>query len=213
MLIIPIEQNTPEWHNYRRTRIGASDFNYFCKHKGFYTPYYKVKKDDTLENHFYNKINNIEINNPFITIGHELEPFLLEEYNKLTGGCYVPTVGQYDDNSDIFASFDGYDVFTNRIVEIKTTSKSLEFENQLLKSYIYQCAHQMHVANIDKMVILINYYNYGVTRHYTINKHYKFYFYIAINFLEIELLQEKMDKIEWFEHCTEYLELLKETTK
>ncbi len=226
--MINLQQNSPKWYEYRRTRIGASDFNYFCKHKGLYTPYYKVRKDDNLENHFHNKINNIWVDNPYMARGRELEPQLLEEYNKLTGGCFVPTVGQYEGNSDVFASFDGYDVFTNRIVEIKTTSKGLEFEKQLLESYVYQCIHQMKVADISSMVILINYYNYGITRYYLIKQDYDVdvMTYLEWNIYYLDnLLLNLGGSINWCtsveqskKHnipiglCTEYLQLLKEAT-
>lgn len=209
MQLINLQQNSNEWHDYRRTRIGASDFNFFCRHKKLYTPYYKIKKDDTLEKHFYNKINNVQFTNPFIEKGKELEPYLLEDYNKLTEGCFVPTVGQYEGNYDVFASYDGYDIFIDDEVEIKTTSKSPDFEMQLLESYLFQVIHQMNVGDLDRVVILINYYNYNITKHYTVHRDKDCY---MVYFLNKKICEYRIDFRRWHIICDEYLTLLKEAT-
>lgn len=206
MKIIELQQNTPEWYEYRKTRIGASDFNAFCKFKRLYVPYYKSK--DTLDDHFYNKINNVQFTNAYIEKGKELEPILLEEYNVLTGGCYAPIVVEYDEN--IFASLDGYDIFTDRMVEIKTTAKHPRDEIPLLTSYMFQCFHQMQCVGITNMVILINYYNHGITKHYHIIYDCKECTY-SIYSLEKILLD--IPWICWIDLCKEYLKLLGERIK
>lgn len=213
MQLINIQQNTPEWHHYRQSRIGATDFNSFCKHKGLYVPYYK--NTDTLEQHFYDKLNPEEANkrfeeNHFVQIGKQLEPQLLSGYNELVNGCYTPTIIEHEKGS-IFSSLDGYDVFREGILEIKTTAKNPQDEKDLIECYLYQCIHQMFCSEVDQMVLLINYYKYDVTKHYVVRSgglHYK----TKVYFLDQLIHEVYLNSITHLQLCNEYLELLERYT-
>ena len=85
---------------------------------------------------------------------------------------------------------------------------------------MYQCIHQMCVADINEMIILINYYNYGITKHYVVKYNSLMLFSILkIFFLESEIIvhsvldryiSESKNVDSWQYFCHQYLKLLKE---
>jgi putative phage-type endonuclease len=212
MKLIDLQQNTPEWHKYRNTRIGASDFALFACHKGFSEPIFKA----SLNENIYNKQNNIELaDNIYMQRGREEEPILNAYFNELTGGSYTPIVIEHSDN--IYSSLDGYDPFFKAIVEYKTTSKSVEHEKDILQYYVWQILHQMYCSDKLTAYCVIKYFG-------TVNNPIRIYkiTHFVDNSISISLtndykrninshmffIKKNLSKYEWLDMCNEYLSLL-----
>lgn len=222
MKLINLEQGTKEWHKYRSTRIGASDFALFACHKGLSEPIFNA----SLNENIYNKQNNIELaDNIYMQRGREKEPILLAEFNNLTGLCCLPAIGQYEHKDgyeyvvNIFSSFDGYDPFSNTIVEIKTTSKTIEDEEKILQYYSWQLIHQMHCAEIDECYLYIEYFGSNIKRLYKVKNKSKFNIThtVTVGSKNIEVVAYERffvqdsheDKLFfWRNLCFEYLKIL-----
>lgn len=138
---LDIKQNTPEWVELRKTCIGASDFNYYCAHRGLYKPSYPIP---SLQQHFYNKRNGISFSNRFTRRGHDLEDEILKIFNEENSCELSPSVIFFKYDTKIIASLDGFNEKSKLGVEIKTTCTKISIE-KLLEQYIYQIAHQLFV--------------------------------------------------------------------
>jgi len=186
MKIINLQQGTPEWHHYRKTRIGASDFAVFAAHKGLSK---KIFADTSINSNIYNKINNIQKSNKYLEAGKDAEIIGIENYNKECNAICMPTIIQSDDDDRIFASLDGYCIMSNKSMEYKYTTKSINELEYLKQYYIYQLAHQMYVMDSKEQHDLI-------------------IDFIDVHYHEtIDIKNLPISKKEWLELCLQYLEL------
>ena len=178
-------QGSQEWHDYRRTRIGASDFALMCSSLGYSVNLF----NKSIELSINDKLENKQFEDNYFTLkGKEFEP-ILNNYLISLGIVGTQDIITYCDNNSIMASLDCYDKKNNILVEIKTTSKSIDKYDELIKYYQYQVIHQ--------------YYTLGTN---PIN-------YILIYNLVSEDLQlfkidcnDIMDKNTWLNICNKYLE-------
>lgn len=204
MKLINLEQRSPEWHEFRSTRIGATDFNKFMAHKG------KAIKVGTtsFEKHIYEKINRIEIpDNQYMAFGREKEPELLALFNKKYNTHCMGHVAYSDANPRIFVSFDGYCVYTGILVEIKTTSKVKEIE--VLESYIYQFIHQMNTGKMKTMKVLIHWRRTNTETYYRVDYQEDIECFIIYRENTNEsLLMAEMPYKQWLAYCEEFLAIL-----
>ena len=149
MKIIPIKQNSEEWEAFRRTKIGASDCPAICG----VDPY---KKPEKLFNQKFTGEKQYET--PAMRRGKELEPKARELMSKAMGKCYLPVVGQHEEFDWMIASFDGFDISTKDIIEIKCPSEKtfneIVLERKIPKQYIYQMQHQMFVAELEECLLI-----------------------------------------------------------
>lgn len=200
MKIINLQQNTPEWHTYRNIRIGASDFALFACHKGLSNKIFNA----SLSENIYNKINNLQIqDNIYIQRGREYEPILNEYFNNHTDGLFIPIIVEYSDN--IYSSLDGYDAFSNEVVEYKTTSKSIDDELDILQYYVWQLKHQMKCADKKNCYLLIKYFNDDMIIIYNVKiEDDKINIYNNDLILSIDDITDE----KWLSLCNEYLDIL-----
>ena len=197
MKIIALEQNTPAWHEYRNTRIGASDFALFACHKGLSKPIFRIDFYGSI----YNKRNNIELkSNIFMERGHVREPILRDYYTSKYNVICEPIVCEFEDDGQIFASLDGYNPFDNAGLEIKTTSaKCIKSNNdndipiwyitleEKMQYYIYQLVHQMYAGDLNYIDVVFEFKDDEIVD----KRYYKEDLPISIH--------------EWRELCFEYL--------
>jgi predicted phage-related endonuclease len=183
---INLIQNTPEWYDYRTKRIGASDFALFACYKGLSEPIFAINFND----HIYKKINNISLEiSRYMQHGIDREPVLLSEFNEQHNTCCSSAVVEYENDNRIFTSLDGYDPFSNIILEIKTSAKSESKYDFLYQYYKYQLVHQMFCSGKDETYLKIEYADACVE-------------YI------IQLSNIGLSKDEWYSLCCEYLNIL-----
>jgi predicted phage-related endonuclease len=182
-------QGSQEWHDYRRTRIGASDFALMCSSLGYSANLFNTSVELSINDKLNNKVME---DNYFTSKGKELEPILLN-YLKTLDINGTQDIITYCDNDSIMASLDCYDKKNNILIEIKTTSKSLDKYDELIKYYQYQVVHQYYTLNTNSIS------------------------YILIYNLVSEDLQlikidcnEIMNKDTWLDICNKYLEKIDE---
>lgn len=143
MKIIPLEQGSSEWKEYRRSKIMASDA---CTIMG--TTSFK-----TLEQLFREKMMGDEqYQTEAMRRGSEEEPLFRESLNKQSHTHFIPIVGESKSHAWLGASFDGYDIKTNSIIEIKIPSKKCDIFS-LRKDYYPQLQQQMFVSGISTIAL------------------------------------------------------------
>jgi len=207
-------QGSQEWHDYRRTRIGASDFALMCSSLGYSVNLF----NKSVELSINDKLEDKRLEDNFYTLlGKELEPILLNYLNEL-GVLGTPAVDTHYDNNKIMASFDCYDKQNNILVEIKTTSKSIDKYDELIKYYQYQVVHQYYTLGTSP-ISYIFIYNCKNLINLTIDKirnliknNYDFIMQDIINNSQLITIDcnEIMDKNTWLDICNKYLDKMDE---
>lgn len=178
-------QGSQEWHDYRRTRIGASDFALMCSSLGYsvnlFNKSVELSINDKLEDKHFE-------DNYFTLKGKEFEP-ILNNYLIDLGIFGTQDIITYCDNDSIMASLDCYDKENNILVEIKTTSKSIDKYDELIKYYQYQVVHQYYTVGTNPMSYILIYNLISED----------------LQLIKIDC-NEIMDKDIWLDICNKYLE-------
>lgn len=144
---IKLEQNTPDWLEFRRYKIGASDAPIIMG----VSPYKTVKQ---LYNEKITGVNS-QVYHAGMQRGHELEPQALSLLNERYKSMLIPMVIQSDINPFLIASLDGLDEFLEMAVEIKCPNAS---DHELAKlgnippKYYPQLQHQLMVSGLKQMI-------------------------------------------------------------
>lgn len=154
MRFIDLAQNTPEWLEFRRDKIGASDAPIILGVSPFKTPYQlyldKIERREQSQNAAMKRGHDMEeeARKYFCTV---YEMIHLEKIN------VVPYVVQSDTYEWMIASLDGLDIEKNILVEIKCPGQKdhdIAISGKIPEHYIPQLQHQLYVTGIDKMFYL-----------------------------------------------------------
>ena len=151
-MIVDLQQNTPEWLEFRRLRIGASDAPVIMEVSPYTTPYTLWER----------KLELIpEKEKTFaMSRGSDLESDALRCFNETFGLTLQPQVLKFRCYDWMIASLDGYDGVN--AVEIKCPNKDdhkVALNGKVPDKYFPQLQHQMFVANLKNMW----YYSYDGT--------------------------------------------------
>jgi len=143
MKLIDIEQNTPEWHEYRKTRIGASIAPVIMGVSPYQTPY-------QLWEEFLGYRERPE-SNPAMQRGTILEPKVRGLYEEKYSIAMFPQLVEHDDLPWMCASLDGLSVDNAHAIEIKCGSQSdhetVACEGKIPYKYYPQLQHQLAITN------------------------------------------------------------------
>lgn len=183
--ILNLRQNTHEWKEYRKSRIGASDFAVFACFKGLSYPIF----NNNFNQHLYNKKNDVNITNKYIEYGKDKEDILLASFNHDHDTICMPTIVQSLESENIFCSLDGYDPLNKVAIEIKTTSSDSSKYKEKMQYYIFQIAHQLYCSNFSEIHIL-----------------FEFTDKVVMDKIKIDELP--INREEWLNLCNQYLEIL-----
>lgn len=146
-----LEQGSPEWHEYRRAGIGASEAASILGVSKWCTPWQLYMR----------KLGLIpdQADNYAMSEGRRLEPKILESFNGSWGINMIPVVIQNFKNSWMFASLDGWDEESRIAVEIKTVGKedhAYALEGCVPDHYFPQVQHQLAVLGEDVKLFYIS---------------------------------------------------------
>ena len=144
-------QNTPEWIEMRRGKIGASDAPVIMGVSPWKTPYQLWEEKLG--------IGKGQSDNHAMQRGRELEEKARQAFENHTGLIVVPQVIQHPEYEWMIASLDGIDFAHKNMVEIKCPGKEdhqMAREGLIPPKYYPQLQHQMEVAGLIKMF----YYSY-----------------------------------------------------
>lgn len=151
-----MQQNTQEWLDFRRNKIGASDAPIIMSVSP-YTTRYQLYESKTMGK---DKAKNI-----YMQRGHDLEQEARSSCEDIYSMLYMeeihlsPIVAQSSDYDWMIASLDGIDMDKNIAVEIKCPGQKdhqTAVNGKIPEHYIPQLQHQMAVTGYDH----IYYYSY-----------------------------------------------------
>jgi len=152
------EQNTSEWLEWRKDKIGASDAPIILGKSPWKSPYQLYEEKIGLNQNFYE--------NDAMARGKALEPYALDEISKELGMTLLPKVFVHPKYEYIIASLDGVSCDGKIAVEIKCPGVKSHVEalqGKIPSHYQIQMQHQMEVLGLD----CIYYYSFdgeaGVT--------------------------------------------------
>lgn len=140
-----MKQNTNEWLELRKTKIGASDAPIILGVSPWKTPLQLWEEKLGLR--------ESEPMNEHMRRGHELEPVARAAYNDATGNLCEPEVVFHPEYEWMMASLDGISPGRDIIVEIKCPGEADHItasEGKVPSKYYPQLQHQMACANVVK---------------------------------------------------------------
>lgn len=162
MKIIELTQNTPEWLEFRKNKLGASDApiimgdSPWCSPSQLWERKIGITPDQT--------------ENFAMREGKELEPVARESFNKIMGKVYTPYVVQHETFEWMIASLDGLSLCEKCAVEIKCPGREAHLSalaGKVPAYYIPQLQHQLAVTGLD----MIYYYSYDGKQNACIEVH------------------------------------------
>lgn len=146
---LDLKQNTPEWEEFRRLKIGASDAPIICgisPHKNKYS----LWKEKALGHKSYKT--------SAMKRGSELEDEAKESLESQIGISFDKVCGIHDSIPYMMSSFDGYSEKEKCLLEIKCPNLKTyeEVENGNIPShYLYQINHQLEVSGFDHGILFV----------------------------------------------------------
>jgi putative phage-type endonuclease len=145
MPLLNLKQQTPEWHDYRKGKIGASLAPVIMGVSPWQTPYQLW--EEILE------IRPPKIQTESMKRGLDLEQIARNQFEIATGIPVYDAVYQHDEIDWMFASLDGYSPDGQTIVEIKCPGLQDQESARagiIPEKYYPQLQHQIAVTNANK---------------------------------------------------------------
>lgn len=151
-LILDLKQNTPEWLEYRRNHLGASDAPVIMQVSPWKTPFQLWQE----------KLGLVKDQpaNESMKRGTDLEFIARSEFEKKTLIYVQPVCMMHSQIDYMIASLDGYNENMNCVVEIKCPGRedhSKALDGVVPEKYIPQLQHQLAVTGLD----MIYYFSYN----------------------------------------------------
>lgn len=149
---LQLSQNSPEWLDYRRLKIGASDCPILmCGTPSQNKSLWKEKNEGISR-----------YSTPAMINGQRSESEALYQFNKLNGTFYEPACFEHGEFEWMMASFDGFDFLSDTHLEIKTPYTEESFQKlaygEVPQNYMWQLQHQMAISGACSTVLVV--YNY-----------------------------------------------------
>jgi putative phage-type endonuclease len=144
--MLNLEQNSPEWLEFRKNKIGASDAPIIVGDSPWTTPYQLWEQKLG--------IAPPRSANWAMQRGHDMEETARKEYEHMTGHVVMPQVMQHAEHDWMIASLDGIDLTGKHAVEIKTTSREDHLKTlggHVIRKYFAQLQHQIEVAELESI--------------------------------------------------------------
>ena len=162
---LELQQQSPEWHEFRQNGIGGSDIASIARIKGAFKTF-----DDCLK-----EKSGIKTSEPSAFLqelfkkGHEWEEVVRSSFNADLGYQFAPAVGVHDEFGNFFSSFDGIDEDKKTLLEVKfcsTDSKFSEYSKKAPKHYLAQVQWQLFVSGYEKAILAFVNGNGSVSAHH-----------------------------------------------
>ncbi|GEM_PF-6659306 len=146
-ITVNIKQRTPEWYEWRKQGIGASDAPIIMGENRFKRLDYLIKEKTS-----FNLIDGYE--NEKMALGKSLEPVALDSYIKKTGNYVTPVCIQSAQYNWLRASLDGINIYDRKVVEIKCGKSAYEWvyrHHTVPKYYYAQTQHILAITNYESL--------------------------------------------------------------
>lgn len=155
MKTVSLEQNTEQWLEFRKTKVGASDAPIIMNDSPWSTPFELWERKLGFRE---------ELTQSFaMSEGKKYEEMARWTFEEMLGIQFMPVVGVNDEYPWMIASFDGFSD-TGKAVEIKCPGSEdiKSAKNGIVpKKYRYQLQHQLAVSGLD----MIYYYSFDKNNH------------------------------------------------
>lgn len=141
---LDLHQNTPEWLELRRTKIGASDAPIIMGVSPWKTPLQLWKEKLGL--------SASSTMNSAMKRGHDLEAAARNQFEKMSGIYVEPAVFLHPEHDWMMASLDGISFDRKIGVEIKCPNEidhSIALEGKVPEKYYPQLQHQIEVCSLE----------------------------------------------------------------
>lgn len=146
-------QNTKEWEEYRRSRLGASDANVIMGLSEYKTAFQlyndkinQVKTVDSIPNYVQNK-------------GHKFEKKARNTWEIISGKDYPPLIVISDEFPYLMASLDGFNAEDNTCWECKYVGKDIfnfvKKKKECIPQYFPQIQQQLLLTGASKCVLFV----------------------------------------------------------
>ncbi len=149
-----MQQNTPEWLEMRRSKIGASDAAAIMGVCPYATPYQKWEEKVLGKSTYQNEA---------MRKGHELEPIARALFEETTGITTMPKVCFSSEYEWQMASLDGISFDGDFVLELKCPTKRKLFDDALKgrvpEFYKVQHQHQFSVSKAKKGAFAVFFQN------------------------------------------------------
>lgn len=142
---LPLEQASDSWLDYRKGKLGATQFSTYAVTSGLVNSKYDSGTFESIYqilDEEYNPKPYKKFKSSTFKVGNALESVIRLSIDKLT----VPAVLESDWNPRVYSSYDGINLIDMTIDEIKTTKHFDDFD-ETLKGYLFQFAHEYFVLN------------------------------------------------------------------
>ncbi|QCD52836.1 lambda-exonuclease family protein [Campylobacter sp. RM16192] len=149
-MIIRLEQDSPEWLEYRKTKFNASEAGDVMG-VGFNKPYQLAQIKYQGKQVYQNEA---------MRQGKEYEGQIRDYVNQKYNLSLSPVVICSDRDSRFSASLDGYDIFTDAFCEIKFSRNEYEYFKEHGKpseKYFWQIQHQFYVSEAKKCLYAVGF--------------------------------------------------------
>lgn len=142
--MLALQQNSHEWKEFRKQKIGASDAPVIMQVSPWMTPYqlWEVKMG----------VREVPINDR-MREGINKEEEARRSFEDQTGLVMFPQVKLSKEYDWMMASFDGLDIEGKHLVEIKCPGEkdhSIAMNGEIPEKYIPQLQHQLFVSELDR---------------------------------------------------------------
>lgn len=148
VLIMDLEQDSPDWLPWRQKGIGSSDVALLMSPEPVF--------DRTVGTLWKRKVGyerEVALDNEHIRRGKELEPKIRDEVNKILGTNFEPACVLREDAPYLRASLDGIDYDRDAILEIKAPSpkvfKKYKDTWEIPENYYLQMQYQMLCSDTE----------------------------------------------------------------
>lgn len=149
-MFINLEQNSPEWLEYRKDKFNASEAGDVMG-VGFNKPYQLARI----------KYQNKQVyQNEAMRQGKEYERQIRDYVNQKYNLSLSPVVMRSDKDDRFSASLDGYDVFTDTFCEIKFSRNEYEYlkeHGEPSEKYFWQIQHQFYVSEAERCLYAVGF--------------------------------------------------------
>lgn len=140
---IQLQQGTPEWLEFRKNGVGASEIASIAGVEGAFKT-----RQEVLEEKLGAVKALTDYQKQIFNEGHEWEAVVRENMNA-SGYRYEPVVGVFASDERMFASLDGYDLDKGVVLEVKSVTTKERFKQYCEnppKHYLAQCQWQLMIS-------------------------------------------------------------------
>lgn len=141
-----LKQNTPEWLEFRKNKIGASDASIIMKKSPWMTPYQLWQQKLGFAEPVAETYSQSE--------GKRKEPLALSVLEDKLGMALQPQIRLHNQRSWMMASMDAVSLDNRTVAEIKCPGKddhATALAGQVPEKYYPQIQHQMEVCGVDEL--------------------------------------------------------------